>query len=776
VNVEPSLGALIGAVLAMAAIAPLAYRRWPRGTCHAAVLVSAACFAVLLSQLGAIARGEAIAEVVPWVPSLEISAALRLDGLSAVFALLITGIGAIVLGHGPPYLGWDARGGRLLGLLLAFEASMLGLVLADDTITLFVFWELTSFTWFFLVAFDSSSELARTRARQALVITAGGGLVLLVGLLLLAGAAAPAGPGIAARLSELAGQPLREHPHYTAIVILIAIGAFTKSAQVPFHFWLPGAMVAPSPVSAYLHSATMVKAGVYLLARLHPGLGGTALWIGLLVAVGATTLVAGAVLATVQRDVKLTLAYATVAVLGALTLLLGIGTPYALGGAIVLLIAHACYKAALFLTAGNLGHHRGTRDPLAPPGASRDMPVTAATAAVAAASMAGIPPLLGFIAKDAVLAATVEGAAAVIVTIAAVAAGAGLVVAAWLAGLAPYLRGRARWARADVPGVLLVGPAVLAGMSLVLGLAPGLIGGTVVAPALAAVAGRPVAYEVVLWPGLGGSHGLAFGLGLVSIAIGAAAALLVWRRREPIARLRGRLAHLSGARAHEAALAGVANAAARLARTVQHGSLPGYIVTVVAAAVLVTALPLVLERASTVSVAELRAGTYEIPLLLLAAISAVAAALFRDRLSSVAALAATGLAVTFLFALFSGPDLAITQLTVETMMVILLVLVFRRLPPSATRERHRGRLVRAAVAAAAGALVTLLLVFAASTSGFPTDASDAQARLAPGQEFTNVVNAILVSFRALDTLGEITVLAIAGIGVAALAGARPGSR
>jgi multicomponent Na+:H+ antiporter subunit A len=505
VNVEPSLGALIGAVLAMAAIAPLAYRRWPRGTCHAAVLVSAACFAVLLSQLGAIARGEAIAEVVPWVPSLEISAALRLDGLSAVFALLITGIGAIVLGHGPPYLGWDARGGRLLGLLLAFEASMLGLVLADDTITLFVFWVLTSFTSFFLVAFDSSSELARTRARQALVITAGGGLVLLVGLLLLAGAAAPAGPGIAARLSELAGQPLREHPHYTAIVILIAIGAFTKSAQVPFHFWLPGAMVAPSPVSAYLHSATMVKAGVYLLARLHPGLGGTALWIGLLVAVGATTLVAGAVLATVQRDVKLTLAYATVAVLGALTLLLGIGTPYALGGAIVLLIAHACYKAALFLTAGNLGHHRGTRDPLAPPGASRDMPVTAATAAVAAASMAGIPPLLGFIAKDAVLAATVEGAAAVIVTIAAVAAGAGLVVAAWLAGLAPYLRGRARWARADVPGVLLVGPAVLAGMSLVLGLAPGLIGGTVVAPALAAVAGRPVAYEVVLWPGLGGS-------------------------------------------------------------------------------------------------------------------------------------------------------------------------------------------------------------------------------------------------------------------------------
>ncbi len=499
--------ALIATLLVTAAVVPLAFRRCPRATGVAAALVSAACFAAFISHAPSIARGESVTQAFTWVPSLGVTAAFHVDGLSLVFALLITGIGAIILAYTPSYCAHARPTGRLLGLLLAFETAMVGLVTADDTITLFVFWELTSFASFFLISIDASSALARTRARQALVITAGGGLALLVGLLLLASAAQPGTASVAVTLSSLSELPLREHPHYAAFVILIALGAFTKSAQFPFHFWLPGAMVAPSPVSAYLHSATMVKAGIYLLARLHPSLGGTQLWIALLVSVGATTFVIGALLATVQRDVKLSLAYATVAALGALTLLLGIGTTYAIGGAMVLLLAHACYKAALFLTAGNLDHHRGTRDPLAPMPAVRDMPFTAASAALAAASMAGIPPLLGFIAKDALLAAALQGAAAGILTVAAVVAGAGLVTAAWLAGVAPYFRGRARWTRSDVAWPLLVGPALLSIMALLFGLVPDLIAAPLIAPAASAIAGRPIDYEVALWPGLAGVHG-----------------------------------------------------------------------------------------------------------------------------------------------------------------------------------------------------------------------------------------------------------------------------
>jgi multicomponent Na+:H+ antiporter subunit A len=766
----PSLAVLVAVLFVAAAIVPLAYRAVPRLASALAVLVSAVCFGVFVLQTAPVARGDVLASTVEWVHSLGIDAAFRVDGLSLLFALMITGIGAIILAYAPAYMDHAPVTGRLLGLLLAFEASMLGLVLADDTIAMFVFWELTSFTSFFLVALDSTSALARTRARQALVVTAGGGLVLFVGLLLLASAAH--GPGtIAVRFSELADIPLREHRHYAALVSLIAIGAFTKSAQFPFHFWLPGAMVAPSPVSAYLHSATMVKAGIYLLARLHPHLGGTALWIGLLATVGATTFLVGGVLATLQRDVKLTLAYATVAALGALTLLLGIGTAYALGGAVVLLLAHACYKAALFLTAGNLDHHRGTRDPLAPVDV-RDMPVTAGVAAMAAASMAGVPPLLGFIAKDAIFAATVQGTAAVLVTVASVIAGAGLATAAWLAGLAPYFRGRRVWSREDVARPMLVGPVLLAIASLVFGLTPELVAGTLVTPALTAIAGQPVEYKVALWPGLAGAHGLAFLLGLVSIAIGAAFSVVVWRRRERIAAVRDYLHAYSGARVHESVIDAVMRGSSVLTRSIQHGKLPVYIGVIVATMAVLALLPLVGEAARVVAATDFRAGTYEIPFLLVAAVSVIAAAVFRDRLSSVAALAATGLAVTFLFAVFSGPDLAITQLTVETMMVILLVLVFRRLPPSIHRERPRHMPLRLAVAGASGFLVTLLLLHATAVERFEAEASLGQIEHGPGQEFTNIVNAILVNFRALDTLGEIVVLAIAGVGVAALAGAR----
>lgn len=718
------------AIFIAAVVVPLVARR---AAGRLAVGVSAAAFAVFATRIGDAPRELAL----PWIPSLGVEAAFRLDGLSLVFALLITGVGTLVMLYTPAYLEHGTR--RLLALLLAFEAAMLGLVLADDTMTLFVFWELTSFASFFLIAFDRSEE-ARRRARQALLVTAAGGLALLIGLLLMTA-------GVSTRLSTLPPQTS------SAVVILVAAGAFTKSAQVPFHFWLPGAMVAPTPVSAYLHAATMVKAGLYVLARLYPSLGGSPLWTGLLATAGAITFVVAVALAAVQRDAKLVLAYATVAVLGAITMLLGIGGDEAIGAALVLLLAHGAYKASLFLTAGNLDHFRGTRDVFAPV-THRHLPITGGAAALAALGMAGVPPLLGFIAKDAVFAATDGWLLA-----ASIAGGVGLVIAAGLAGVVPYVRGRG-WRRDDVAWPMLVGPVVLALAGLVLGLAPDALERALVAPALAAIAGPGAHYDVALWHGVNAP----FVIGLASIAAGIAGVWLAWRlrarpRREPV-----------GGRIHDAILDGLTGAAGRLTRAVQHGYMPGYVAAIVGTTVVVVALPLAFEATPPIAAPGLVLDAYEVPLLLLAAISAIAAALFRDRLSSVASLAATGIAVTFVFALYSGPDLAITQLTVETMMVILLVLVFRRIPPSRPQHR-RGRVRSAIVAGGAGVLVTVLLLLATATTRFPRDAANAQVQLAAEQEFANVVNAILVDFRALDTLGEITVLAIAGIGVAALAGA-----
>lgn len=758
------VAALVLLVLGGAAAAPLAYRRWPRAACAGACVLLLAATGALAAQLGTIAAGGVVTSASAWVPALAVTAAFRLDGLALVFALLITGIGALVVAYAPAYVGWAPRGGRLLGLLLAFAGAMLGLVLADDAITLFVFWELTSISSFFLIAFDDRAAEARAKARQALLVTSAGGLALLVGLVL---AAVASTGGASLALSTLDGARLQAHPWYPLIVALVAAGAFTKSAQVPFHFWLPGAMVAPSPVSAYLHSATMVNAGVFLLARLHPTLGGTALWVGLLGSIGAVTLLAGGVLAVVQRDLKRVLAYSTIAVLGALTLLVGLGSDAAIGALILLVLAHGAYKAALFLVAGNLAHQRGTRDPFVG-GAARELPITAGAAVIAAASMAGLPPLFGFVAKDALLVAVLAGpASAALVGLALVAAVA-LVGAAWIAGVAPFF-GRAAGARRwnEAPPLMLVGPVVLALTGAVLGAAPSLLA-PLVAPAAAAVAGHPVTVELALWHGAGGLYGAALGLGLASFVLGSLGYRAIARRLDTVSRVRRALDRVAAARVYDAAMAGLQAGAERVTAVVQHGRLAGYVAVAVATTVVVVAAPLVVAPTGPWST-DVDLRIHEWMLVVIGVAGAIAAAALRDRLASVAALSATGLAITFLFALFSGPDLAITQLTVETMMVILLVLVFRRMPAAALRRpRVRAGVARTVLAGSAGAAMTILLVLAAAPSPFPGDASRAHVALAPTQHSENVVNAILVNFRAIDTLGEVTVLAIAGIGVLSL--------
>src|ERR1051325_384690 len=334
-----------------------------------------------------------------WVPSLGMKLSFLIDGLSLLFAFLISGIGALIFIYAAEYLRGHPQLGRFYSYLLIFMASMLGLGLANNLIVLYVFWELTSISSYFLIGFDHNRESARAAALQALLVTGAGGLALLAGVLLLGTA------GGSLEISTLLdnAEMVRRDALYVPILLLVLAGAFTKSAQVPFHFWLPSAMEAPTPVSAYLHSATMVKAGVYLLARLTPVLGGTPLWLYALSIVGAETMVTGAYVAVRQNDLKRMLAYLTVSALGMLILFIGVGTPEALAAAIVFLLAHALYKGALFLATGIVDRQTGSRDVRELGGLRSAMPMTASIAALAALSLAALPPTLGFIGKEMLL-------------------------------------------------------------------------------------------------------------------------------------------------------------------------------------------------------------------------------------------------------------------------------------------------------------------------------------------------------------------------------------
>src|SRR6056297_2612302 len=360
------------------------------------VLVPAAIFVWFLQFLAPVAAGEQVLIGTDWVPSMDIRLSFLIDGLSLTFGLLISGIGALVTLYSTKYLGNHPEYPRFVLFLLLFMVGMLGLVLSDNLIALFVFWEVTTISSYLLIGFDSDSAKSRRSALQALLLTGTGGLALLAGMILLGNAAG------SFELSEILtmGDEIRAHEHYIPILILFLAGAFTKSAQFPFHFWLPNAMAAPTPVSAYLHSATMVKAGVYLMARLAPGMGGTPAWFWLLTLVGTATVLAAGSLALVQRDAKRLLAYSTLIALGALVVLLGVGGKLGAEAMLVFMIAHALYKAPLFMVAGNIDHQAGSRDVTELSGLGRVMPVSWAIALAAGVSAAGLPPMFGFVGKE----------------------------------------------------------------------------------------------------------------------------------------------------------------------------------------------------------------------------------------------------------------------------------------------------------------------------------------------------------------------------------------
>ena len=749
-------------ILFLAALfAPAAHRALGRRAGVFLAMAPGLLFAHFARFLAPVASGQALEESWPWVAGLGVRLAFRLDGLSLLFALLVTGIGALVLVYGGGYLKGDLRLPRFYSAMLVFMAAMLGLVLADDAIALFVFWELTSVSSYLLIGFDHEQEKARKSALQALLVTGAGGLALLAGLLLIGQVAGTLQlSALGARAAAIQGNAL-----YLPALLLVLLGAFTKSAQFPFHFWLPGAMAAPSPVSAYLHSATMVKAGIYLLARLNPALGGTDAWHYLVIPAGTATLVTGAVLAYGQTDLKRLLAFTTVSALGTLTVLVGISTELSARAAMVFLLVHALYKAALFLGVGAIDHEAGTRDVRHLGGLAKAMPLTAFAVVASALSMAGLPPLFGFVAKELFYEAKYEAPRAGDLLVVASFVGSAMVAAA--AGLVawrPFFgrdRGTPKHAH-EAPPALWLGPVLLAATSVALGLLPDLLAVPLVQPAASAMRGEHT--EVVLRPWAGMSP--AFVQSLLMLAVGAGLYLAHDRALLRLTRLRG-LAAWGPDRAYQGLMAGMVAVAKAQTRILQNGILGWYLFVTVGTTVVLAGWVLV-TRVGPVAVAvePVRLGEAAVALAMVA--GAVAVVRAHSLLFAVAALGVVGYCVAVVFLLFGGPDLAFTQFAIETLSVLLFVLVLRRLPPLRVLSPRSERVRDGMVAAAGGVLMTAL-VLAATAAPHPAPLREyfvaTSLALANGR---NVVNVILVDFRAFDTLGEITVLALAALGVAAL--------
>jgi len=743
-------------------IAPWVHRLFPglSGWIFAMVPLASASF--FAAAAASVAGGATVGESYLWAPSLGINLSFYLDGLSLLFALLILGTGALVLIYSSGYLKGHRHLGRFYAFILLFMSSMLGLVLADNMLSLFVFWELTSFSSFLLIGFEHERAAARKGALQALLVTGTGGLALLAGFLLLGEA------GGSMELSALLnqGDVIRSHQLYLPILLLMLAGAFTKSAQFPFHFWLPSAMEAPAPVSAYLHSATMVKAGIYLLARLSPVLGGSEAWHYLVTGAGGATMLVGAVLAIFQKDLKRMLAYSTVSGLGTLTLLLGLHTESAAKAALVFLLVHALYKGALFLVAGIIDHETGTRDLERLSGLYRVMPVVTLASVAAALSMAGLPPMVGFIGKELLYETTMQAPyAAPLITGAGVLANVLLVAVAVSVGFGPFFGRKSELLpeKSSVPVGLWLGPMLLSGLGLAIGLFPDGVAAFIISPALGAIRAEQTVVKLSLWHGVNpvfllGLFTVICGAGVYAVRPALQQAALPWKT----------IAGWGPSRWYDLALDGMLGLAKLQTRLLQSGYLRYYLMTVLGTAFLLVVYTLAGKDGLKVVAGWPDALFHEWLIAVLILLAALFAVTSNSRLACVSALGVVGYGVALIYILFGAPDLAMTQFCIETLSIILFVLVLYRLPRFSILSGAGARTRDLLIACANGGMMTLLVLKATSEPvDFGISRFFAQNALLQAHG-RNVVNVILVDFRALDTLGEITVLAVASLGVYAL--------
>ncbi|MCU1553479.1 MAG: Na+/H+ antiporter subunit [Arthrobacter sp.] len=772
---------------AVAAVAPFLFRKFGRNSFYALAAVPAASFIWLILQYGAVYPDAGVdrahagtSEVLPWIPGLQLELAFRMDALAWVMSLLILGVGALVLVYCARYFKTtDDYLGGFGAQLLAFAGAMFGLVTADDLLLMFIFWELTTVLSYLLIGYARTRLSARRSALQALIVTTAGGLAMLVGLIMLGFSAGTY------RISDILDQApeLVTGPSGAAVgaaVVLILIGAITKSALVPFHFWLPGAMAAPTPVSAYLHAAAMVKAGIYLVARLAPGFAETAFWLPLVLGLGLATMLVGGYRALRQTDIKLILAYGTVSQLGFLTMVVGLGKPDAALAGLALLLAHGLFKATLFLVVGIIDHQAGTRDIRKLSGVYGSARALAIVAAIGAASMAGIPPLAGFVAKESVFEAFVHY-------------GTGPAAGPWgpvlLAGLVLgsiltfAYSARFMWgAFAVKPGVeatafkpikpaFLAAPAVLSLLTIVYGVWPDPVDGWIQPYAALFVdgsaAGGPAADaagHLALW------HGLTPALGLTSVTF--VFGLAMFYGRNAVARLQSLVpGWIDGDRSYQLAIGALDDAAVWVTGRTQRGSLFFYLSVILTVAFV---LPLTALLAAGKPLPE---DLYFIdpnsPLQLVVGagivIGAFAAVRANKRFLAVLMVSVTGYGIALMFALQGAPDLALTQMLVETIILVAFVLAMRSLPPE-LRDRTGGRyrVVRVIIGVAFGITMVYAAIYALGARVANPVSLEFPGLAYEGGGGLNIVNVTLVDIRAWDTFGEISVLALAATGVASL--------
>lgn len=748
---------LIAAGFLLSVMAPLVHRLDPARSGRWLTLVPLAMFVWLAMLLPEVQQGRQLIFNQPWFVSAGIDIDFMIDGLGLLFALIITGIGTLVIFYASSYLHGDPQEGRFYAYILFFMTSMMGVVLSDNIFSLFVFWELTSISSFLLIGFKHESLKSRKAALQALLVTGGGGLALLAGLIIAGNMAGTY--SLSGMINS--GTQLSSGMLYVPALMLILAGAFTKSAQFPFHFWLPNAMEAPTPVSAYLHSATMVKAGVFLLARLNPVFSGDPLWQHSLMIFGGLTMLAGAAMATGQTDLKRILAYTTVSALGIMVFLIGSGGKYAITAAISFLLVHSLYKGALFLVAGAIDHETGTRDIRQLGGLRKKMPILFTAALLAALSYAGIPPFMGFVAKELIYETTLGMPwQQPLLTAAALLTNVFLVATAAMVVLKPFA-GKLKNTSAsphEAPLALWTGPMLLGIAGLAFGLFPA-IASPLLQIAISSVSGAP-GVQLELWHGFN----LALMLSMLTLAAGAGWYLLTPRLSGM--RIWDRLGHLGPEQAYERGLDGLLRWAGVQTNFFQDGRLRHYYYWILSTFTLLlfyTALRFGVLHRLQLNLDEVY--FHEVMIVLLMIISTYKAITSKTVLSSVAALGITGFGMALLFALFSAPDLALTQFAIETLTVLLLVFIVYKVPRfgeiSTPRIRRRDALI-SALAGLAMSLLVLLSMQLPEGERISSYFTENSYTLAHGR---NIVNVILVDFRALDTMGEIVVLALAAIGV-----------
>ena len=744
-------------------LVPLFTAKWRRSACALATAIPPAlALMILLFDSHQVFAGNALGFTMQWVPLLGLDISLRLDGLAFLFSLLILGIGLLIILYARYYLSERDSMPRFYAYLMLFMTAMLGIVLSSNLLQIWLFWELTSISSFLLISFWWHKAEARRGARMALTVTGAGGLALLGAFVLIGQIVGSYDLPTVLASAEL----LQQHALYPLLLVLFLLGCFTKSAQFPFHFWLPNAMAAPTPVSAYLHSATMVKAGIFLLARFYPALSGTELWFILVSVTGLATLLIGAYLALFKHDLKGLLAYSTISHLGLITLLFGMGTDLAAVAGLFHIINHATFKASLFMAAGIIDHESGSRDMRKLNGLWQFMPITATLAMVAASAMAGVPLLNGFLSKEMFFAQTLHqhllGSLSWVVPVLATIAAVFSVAYSMRFIHDVFFNGQPKGLTKtphEPPRYMRVPVEILVALCILVGIFPGaLIGDLLQAASHAVLAGEVPEYSLAIW------HG--FNLALLMSVLALLGGTLIYVYRKHLFDFQNTLPEVDALNSFER---GVKQFAARCHRVYQwldNGSLQRYMTLTLLSFVVLAGIPLT-------NLATLWGGRPELPLdavnitgatmLLIAAFATVL--WHRKRVIALLMISVVGLMVSIAFTRFSAPDLALTQLSVEVVTIILLMLALFFLPHKTPKQSESSRVVRDLSIASMVGVVVGSLAYALMTRPLQSISDFFIANAKTGGGGTNVVNVILVDFRGFDTLGEITVLGIASLGI-----------